>query len=150
MGIKSISAIIYIILFLMCDPARDISFTIKNNTQHDFKVNTYGAYPGENSYDMLELSSVEFIYYRTSGGGFNAISDFDSIIIFDATNNKKYKWVRPNDKYDYGYIDSEYGIGEEREVPKDMYNVNDWTLEMIGNDEEWTFTINDSDLELFE
>lgn len=44
----------------------------------------------------------------------------------------------------------EYGIGEERDIPKDMYNVNDWTLEMIGNDEEWTFTINDSDLELFE
>ena len=31
-----------------------------------------------------------------------------------------------------------------------MYNVKDWTLEMIGDDQEWTFTINDSDLGLFE
>ena len=66
MDIKSIGAITSIILFLICDPApTDVSFTIKNGTQHDFKVNTYDDYPVENSYDMLELSSVEFYKVRT-------------------------------------------------------------------------------------
>jgi elongation factor P--beta-lysine ligase len=149
MGIKSISAIIYIILFLICSPApRDISFTIENNTQHDFKVNTFWRNSEVNNYDMLELSSVEFYKVRIRHAGFGNISSLDSIIIVDVTNTKKQKWVRPNNTY--GFIDTDKNYGEEREVPKDMYNKKNWTLEMFGDDQEWTFTINDSDLGLFE
>ena len=43
---------------------------------------------------------------------FGDISNLDSIIIVDVTNNKKYKWVRPNDAY--GIIDTEKIMEKKR------------------------------------
>lgn len=61
---------------------------------------------------------------------------------------KKYKWIKPSNNY--GYIDTDNNIGKDRNIEKDIYYRKNWTLQANGDDEEWIFTINESDLELFE
>jgi hypothetical protein len=62
--------------------------------------------------------------------------------------NKTIKWLKPNNNY--GYIDIDNNISEERNIQKDIYNRRNWTFQTNGDDEVWIFTINESDLDLFE
>jgi len=77
---------------------------------------------------------------------FDAIADFDSITVINKSNNKRITWSKPNNPY--GYIDE--NIGEERLIPKDIYNRKNWLLEMVGDDEHWIFEIYEKELDIFE
>ena len=135
-----------ILLILSCDPnTREISFLIENRTTQTLKVSLFEE-SKENVIDIFESNKIQFLTYSALGGGFNAIADFDSIAITTEGNNKSIKWTRPDNAY--GYIDE--NIGEERDIQKDIYNRKNWKLQMNGDDEEWIFTINESDLNLFE
>ena len=145
MDTKLICLFAVILLILSCDPSREFSFFIENRTTQTLRVSLFEE-SKENVVDILESDTIQFLKYSALGGGFNAIADFDSIGITIRVDNKSIKWTKPDNGY--GYIDEH--IGEERDVPKDIYNRKNWILETNGNDEMWTFKINESDLELFE
>ena len=149
MDTRDIYLLLLTLSFLSCDPnSREISFSVENKTNQTFKITLFES-SKENTFDLLELSSVEFLRYGALGGGFGAIANFDSIRTFSTTSGKKLEWIKPNNSF--GYIDPDYRIGQERDIEKDIYNVKHWQLEIKGyDDEEWIFTINESDLELFE
>jgi len=148
MDIRHIYLLGFVLLLFSCDPnSREISLSINNKTNQTFKINLF-MNSEENSFDISELISIQFLKYSALGGGFNAIADFDSIKIYNTINGKKIKWAKPDNTY--GYLDTDNNIGTERDVPKDIYNSKYWTLQANGDDEEWIFTIIESDLELFE
>ena len=70
---------------------------------------------------------------------------FDSIKL-KLLDEKALQWINPEGA---GYIDIVNNIGENREVEKDIYNRENWLLKASGDDENWTFTINENDLDLF-
>lgn len=148
MDIKFIYLLGLVYLFISCDPnSRDISFSINNETSQVFKISLFKN-SKENAYEILELSSIEFLRYSALGGRFSAIADYDSLKIINIADNRNLKWIKPSNNY--GYIDTDNNIGEDRNIEKDIYYRKNWTLQANGDDEEWIFTINESDLELFE
>ncbi len=137
------------ILFLACnpiDPESEKTFVLNNNTNKQMNISLYQSTRLTN----LELSSnnkIILLKFGGIGGDFGAISDFDSISIL-LNNGKLFKRTKPNNSY--GYIDTDNNIGTDRNIGKDFYNKKYWQFKTVGSDEEWTFTINEEDLNLFE
>jgi len=137
------------ILFLACnpiDPESEKTFVLNNNTNEQMNISLYQSTKLIN----LELSSnnkIILLKFEGIGGGFGAISDFDSISIL-LSNGKIFKRIKPNNSY--GYIDVDNNIGVNRNIEKDFYNKKYWEFKTISNNEEWLFTINEEDLDLFE
>ena len=146
MDTKLICLLAIMLLILSCDPnTREITFLIGNRTTQALTVSLFKE-SKENAIDIFESDTIQFLTYSALGGGFNAIADFDSIGITIEGDNRSIKWTKPGNGY--GYIDE--NIGQERDVPKDIYNRKNWQLGTNGDDEKWIFTINESDLNLFE
>ncbi|MCF6213954.1 MAG: hypothetical protein L3J45_08015 [Flavobacteriaceae bacterium] len=146
MGTKIINLLILALLLLSCDPkSSNKSFFIKNLTTKNLNVRLYQQ-ENDNNLDLPQNSIITILEFSALGGDFGAISDFDSIMLSDT--NKNIKWIKPDNIY--GYIDTDNNIGKERDVQKDIYNRKNWTSQINGDDEEWIFTINESDLDLFE
>jgi len=148
MDTKFIYLLGLIFLFFSCDPySVEKSFRIKNNSSSDINILLYEN--GENR-NLDNFSNSETEIKRVSGlgtGGFGDIGIYDSIKLKITSNMKSIIWVNPGG---VGYIDIDNNIGTERDVPKDIYNRKNWTFQANGDDEEWIFTINESDLDLFE
>jgi len=146
MDIKLFSFLVLILLFCSCDPnSREIRFSIENKSSITIGLTLFKDL--ENfKFNLSEANDTTIIQYNALGGGFNAIADFDSITVINKSNNKRITWSKPNNPY--GYIDK--NIGEERSIPKDIYNRKNWLLEMVGDDEHWIFEIYEKELDIFE
>jgi hypothetical protein len=146
MDTKIIHLLVLALLLLSCDPkSSNKSFFIENLTTKDLNVKLYKQ-GNSNTLDLFQNSTLNILEFSALGGDFGAISDFDSIMFTDI--NKTIKWLKPNNNY--GYIDIDNNISEERNIQKDIYNRRNWTFQTNGDDEGWIFTINESDLDLFE
>jgi len=148
MDTKFLYFLAFVFLFLSCDPySVEKSFRIKNNSNSDIDILLYQN--GETR-DLDNFSNSETEIKKVSGlgtGGFGDIGIYDSIKLKIASNMKSIIWINPGGT---GYIDTDNNIEAERDVPKDIYNRKNWTLQTSGDNEEWIFTIIESDLELFE
>jgi len=145
---KIIWTIILAIFLLACDPqGTDEIYYFKNNSNITIKVNLY-KYNNVDTYEVNTNSEIIIKEVKGLGaGGFGDIGIFDSLKLVITSNNKILKWEKPNG---IGYIDVDNGIGTDRNIGKDFYNRKYWKLKTVGDDEEWTFTINEEDLSLFE
>ena len=146
MDIKLFYFLAFTLLFCSCDPSsREIKFSIENKSSKTIGLTLFKDM--ENfEFNLSEANDATIIQYNALGGGFNAIADFDSIRVINKSNNKRISWSKPSNSY--GYIDE--NIGEERTIPKDIYNRKNWLLEMAGDDEHWLFEIYEKELDLFE
>jgi hypothetical protein len=148
MDTKIIHLLVLALLLLSCDPdSVEKSFTVKNNSNSDIDVLLYQN--GENR-NLNNFSNSETEIKQVSGlgtGGFGDIGIYDSIKLKITSNMKSIIWINPGG---VGYIDVDNNIGTERDVLKDIYNRRNWTFQTNGDDEVWIFTINESDLDLFE
>jgi len=148
MDIKLFSFLVLILLFCSCDPsAVEKSFLIRNDSGSNIQIILFQN--GETNY-LKNFSSTQTKIKRVSGlgtGGFGDIGIFDSIKLQLITNQKMITWKSP---MGVGYIDIDKNIGEERSIPKDIYNRKNWLLEMVGDDEHWIFEIHEKELDIFE
>jgi len=140
------------IFLCSCDPEMSTSYKIKNNSTQDFTINLYEF--GNAIPEILDNGSgtkTEIFgdkNYPGSPGFFGKIHEIDSVIITIDDNDRTIRWERPEGR---GYIIPEDGIGEPRDdVPKDLYNRDNWELTINGDDERWIFIVNEEDLTLFE
>ncbi len=148
MDTKIIHLLVLALLLLSCDPhSVEKSFRIKNNSNSEIDILLYQN--GETqSLDNFPNSETEIKKVSGLGtGGFGDIGIYDSIKLKITSSIKSIIWLNPGGA---GYIDTNNNIGIERDVSKDIYNRKNWTFQANGDDEEWIFTINESDLELFE
>lgn len=148
MDTKLIYLLAFVFMLMSCDPdSVEKSFMISNNSNSDIDIILYQN--GGNR-QLENFSKSETVIKKVSGlgtGGFGDIGVYDSIRLSITSNTNSVIWLNPGG---VGYIDTENNIGTERDVPKDIYNRNNWTLNTNGDDEEWMFTINEEDLALFE
>jgi len=133
------------VFILSCDPSSEKSFIINNNTSETLSISV------DNSSEIIKFeiqphNQINILEFGSIGGDFGAISDFNSTL-FTLNNGKYFKHIRPENSY--GYIDIDNNIGTDRNISKDFYNKKYWEFKTIGDDEQWTFTINDKDLDLF-
>ncbi len=146
---KILWASILAVLILACDPIdpeSEKTFVLNNSTNEQMNISLYQSTKITN----LELSSnnkIILLKFGGIGGGFGAVSDLDSISIL-LNNGKIFKRIKPNNSY--GYIDVDNNIGVNRNIEKDFYNKDYWEFRTVGDNEEWLFTINEEDLDLFE
>ncbi len=148
MDTKLVYLLAFVFMLTSCDPdSVEKSFKISNDSNLDIDIILYEK--GENR-QLKNFSKSETEIKKVSGlgtGGFGDIGVYDSIKLSITSNMNSIIWLNPGG---VGYIDIENKIGTERDVPKDIYNRNNWTLSTNGDDEEWIFTINETDLGLFE
>ena len=146
--------LLFVSIFLCsCDPEMSTSYKIKNNSAQDFTINLYEF--GNAIPEVLDNGSgtkTEIFGANLSGnaGFFGEVARFDSIEISYEKDDvtMTLNWTKPEGR---GYIIPEDGIGEPRDdVPKDLYNRDNWELIINGDDERWIFIINEEDLTLFE
>ena len=144
---KIIWAVVVILSILGCDPSMDIKYYIKNTTDKEISITLYEN--NTNKSDVI-FTNTEYTVKEVYGlgtGGFGSIGTFDSIKLVITSENRMLKWERPNKSY--GYIDIDNNIGKDRNIGKDFYNRKYWALRSIGDEEEWTFIIDEIDLDLF-
>ena len=148
MDTKIICFISAIFLFSSCDPsAVEKLYLIRNDSGSNIQIILFQN--GETN-SLKNFSSTQTEIKSVSGlgtGGFGDIGIFDSIKLQLITNQKMITWKSP---MGVGYIDIDENIGEERTIPKDIYNRKNWLLEMAGDDEHWIFEIYEKELDLFE
>jgi len=136
------------IFLLACDPqGTDEIYYFKNNTNTIIKIILY-----ERNYkDSNEITTnSEIIIKEVKGlgaGGFGDIGVYDSIKLINTNTNTRLKWENPGG---LGYIDINNGVGTDRNIGKDFYNRKYWKFRTIGDNEEWSFIINEEDLDLFQ
>lgn len=145
--------LLFVSIFLCsCSPEMSTSYKIKNNTTQDFTIYLYELFDTipkvlVNGYGT-KTEIFGYIDYPSSPGFFGKIHGIDSVIITIDDDDRTIRWERPEGR---GFIIPDDGIGEPRDdVPKDLYNRDNWELTINGDDERWIFTINEEDLELFE
>lgn len=146
MDTKIMHLLVLALMLISCDPkSSNKRFSIENLTTKDLDIILYQQ-GNTNTLNLFQNNTLNILEFSALGGDFGAISDFDSIMFTDM--DKSIKWLKPNNNY--GYIDIDNNIGIERDVLKDIYNRKNWIFQANGDDEEWIFTISESDLELFE
>lgn len=140
------------IIISSCDPfPEDQYYILKNDSPEDITAVFYSFLDTITSseYNISTSNKINLFTNSTrSPEVFGAISAFDSVVLSLSENDKKLRWTRPAQ---FGFIDIGAGIGEERDnLPKDIYNRDNWQYNIIGSSVEWIFIINEEDLTLFE
>lgn len=147
--------VFYLLVMLLssCDPSMTTSYKIENDSSIDILIKTFDfgqSIPEELSNNIGTKATIYAADIPGNTGYFGEIARFDSIELSFVRNTvvKTVKWNRPSGR---GFIIPGDGIEEIREdVPKDIYNRDNWRLKIHSDKEEWVFTIDDSDLELYQ
>lgn len=140
MDTKIIYLIISLVLFSSCDPSSEKSLIINNESTESLRLTFNNNMSSD--IELETLSEVEIARINSSGGDFGLIGDFDFIML-ERENKTIIKWLRPDNHL--GYIKD-----NDRDIGKDIYNEKYWTYSTVEDDEQWTFTISEADLDLFE
>lgn len=144
MDIKKSVVALGLLGIIGCDPEREITFEIENRTDNNINVYLFGS-GFSNRQDTLTIppgSEELFLSYTPIGGGFSAISTYDSVYM--EIDTEEIRWYRPDNSY--GYIDTDNSIGQDRNMPKDFYNTKDWESTLSEEEEDWIFYLDEEDV----